>query len=143
MKEPWDLPSMCLPLAADALVSHERLSCLHCSGFEGKHPQSQDRDLPGDVVPKAFRGWRPPFSLTPVRPGGDRLLGKGKSCVCVCVWLHLHHFCFQSGIPHSALPSRGGFVTLWSGCYESEMLLLTLVAHPRVLFLSNLCFLIF
>lgn len=84
MKEPWDLPSMCLPLAADALVSHERLSCLHCSGFEGKHPQSQDRDLPGDVVPKAFRGWRPPFSLTPVRPGGDRLLGKGKSCVCVC-----------------------------------------------------------
>lgn len=85
MKEPWDLPSMCLPLAADALVSHERLSCLHCSGFEGKHPQSQDRDLPWDVFPKAFRGWRPPFSLTPVRPGGDRLLGKGKSCVCVCV----------------------------------------------------------
>lgn len=102
MKEPWDLPSIFLPLAADALVSHERLSCLRCSGFEGKHPQSQDRDLPGDVVPKAFGGWRPPFSLTSVHPGGDRLLGKGKSCV----WLHPHHSSFQSIIPHSALSSR-------------------------------------
>lgn len=83
MKEPWDLPSMCLPLAADALVSHEQLSCLHCSGFEGKHPQSQDRDLPWDVFPKAFRGWRPPvLPDTRLPRRGQAAWEREELCVC-------------------------------------------------------------
>lgn len=141
MKEPWDLPSMCLPLAADALVSHVQLSCIHCSNFEGECPQSQDRDLPGYAVPKASRVWRDPFSLTAIGPGGDRLPGKWKE-LCGFISSPLAS-CMEFLTRPTHPPIQEGFVTSWSGCCESEMLLPTLVAHPRVLFLSNLCFLIF